>query len=45
MAAVENASNLNIDPDHIIAEIKPIFQKIEIKNLANEKSRFKDRHD
>jgi methionyl-tRNA synthetase len=40
----KNASNLNIEPDHIIAEIKPIFQKIEIKNLANEKSRFKDRH-
>jgi methionyl-tRNA synthetase len=36
----KNASNLNIEPGHIIAEIKPIFQKIDIKDLAIEKSRF-----
>ena len=36
----KNASNLNIKPGHIIAEIKPIFQKIDIKDLAIEKSRF-----
>jgi methionyl-tRNA synthetase len=41
----KNASNLNVEPGHIIAEIKPIFQKIEVKNIANEKSRFKDQHD
>jgi methionyl-tRNA synthetase len=41
----KNASNLNVEPGHIIAEIKPIFQKIEVKNLENEKSRFKDQHD
>ena len=32
----KNASNLNIKPGHIIAEIKPIFQKIDIKDLAIE---------
>ncbi|MGB7558761.1 MAG: methionine--tRNA ligase [Nitrososphaeraceae archaeon] len=36
----KNASSLNIEPGHIIAEIKPIFQKIDIKDLAIEKSRF-----
>jgi methionyl-tRNA synthetase len=38
----KNASNLNIEPGHIIAEIKPIFQKIDIKDLAIEKSRFNE---
>jgi methionyl-tRNA synthetase len=35
-----NASKLNIEPGHTIAEIKPIFQKIDFKDLAAEKSRF-----
>jgi methionyl-tRNA synthetase len=38
----KNASNLNIEPGHIVAEIKPIFQKIDIKDLAIEKSRFSE---
>jgi methionyl-tRNA synthetase len=41
----KNASKLNIEPGHILAEIKPIFQKIDIKDLAKEKSRFNELRD
>jgi methionyl-tRNA synthetase len=41
----KNASKLNIEPGHILAEIKPVFQKIVIKDLAEEKSRFNELRD
>lgn len=36
----DSASKLNIEPGHIITEVKPIFRKVEIKNLTIEKSKL-----
>jgi methionyl-tRNA synthetase len=34
------SSKLNIEPGHIITEVKPIFRKVEIKDLTIEKSKI-----
>ncbi len=37
-----DASKLNIEPGHNIAEVNPIFKKVDIKALEVEKARFKE---